>query len=92
MLSIGGDSSLIKFSSDKAAKDFAGVLWNLFGPPGNVDPELRPFGMVEVDGFDIGTSSFSLSLSSSLRFPFPQSKILCRRGEGRSADVWWGGK
>jgi hypothetical protein len=92
LLSIGGDSSLIKFSSDNAAKDFAGMLWNLFGPPGNVDPELRPFGMVEVDGFDIGTSSFSLSLSSSLRFPFPQSKILCRRGEGRSADAWWGGK
>jgi len=71
MLSIGGNSSLIKFSSDEAAKNFAGVLWNLFGPSGNVDPELRPFGMVEVDGFDIGTSSLSLSPSSSLPFPLP---------------------
>jgi hypothetical protein len=90
MLSIGGDSSLIKFSSDEAAKGFAGVLWNLFGPSGNVDPELRPFGMVEVDGFDIGTCSLSLSPSSSLRFPFffppfplppIQNLVYERRGE-----------
>jgi hypothetical protein len=54
MLSIGGVTSNIKFGSEKAAKTFARVLWDLFGPPGNVDVELRPFGDVEVDGFDIG--------------------------------------
>jgi hypothetical protein len=61
MLSIGGDSSSIQFANDQAAETFATVLWNLFGPPGNVDSELRPFGAVEVDGFDIGSSPLSLS-------------------------------
>ena len=53
-LSIGGSTSNIKFTSEKQAKNFGTVLLNLFGPPGNVDVELRPFGMMEVDGFDIG--------------------------------------
>jgi hypothetical protein len=62
MLSIGGATSNIKFGSEKAAKTFAGMLWDLFGPPGNVDAGLRPFGDVEVDGFDIGLSSLFLRM------------------------------
>jgi hypothetical protein len=55
LLSIGGgEGSNIKFASEKAAKSFAGMLWGLFGPTGGVDEGLRPFGGVEVDGFDIG--------------------------------------
>lgn len=67
MLSIGGSTSNIKFGSVGAATKFAGVLWNLFGPAGNVNPELRPFGDVEVDGFDIGSCSFALSSLFHLR-------------------------
>lgn len=53
LLSIGGSASQISFTGDDQARNFADVLWNLFGPPGNVDIGLRPFGNVEVDGFDI---------------------------------------
>jgi hypothetical protein len=64
LLSIGGgEGSNIKFASEKAAKSFAGMLWGLFGPTGGVDEGLRPFGGVEVDGFDIG-------LFCSFPFPF----------------------
>src|SRR5258705_385699 len=27
------------------------VLWHLFGPPGNIDVDLRPFGNISIDGF-----------------------------------------
>jgi hypothetical protein len=57
-LSIGGAASQISFSSESEASTFGDVLWNLFGPPGNVDSEftdLRPFGTVEIDGFDVGS-------------------------------------
>jgi len=69
LLSIGGASSNIKFTSASQAKKFAGVLWDLFGPPGSIDPQLRPFGQVEVDGFDIG-----LSLH-----PFPKTPSLTKK-------------
>jgi hypothetical protein len=61
-LSIGGAASQISFSSDTEASTFGDVLWNLFGPPGppgNVYSELRPFGTVEIDGFDVGSYPFS---------------------------------
>ena len=54
LLSIGGATSQISFSSAAQASDFGDVLWNLFGPPGKVDIQLRPFGTVSIDGFDIG--------------------------------------
>lgn len=67
LLSIGGEGSNIKFASEKAAKSFAGMLWGLFGPPGgSVEEGLRPFGGVEVDGFDIG-----LFGPPPLPFPLP---------------------
>jgi hypothetical protein len=75
LLSIGGgERSNIKFASEKAAKTFAGVLWGLFGPIGGVDEGLRPFGGVEVDGFDIGLFglfSFSSPLFLFLLYEMP---------------------
>ncbi|KAK0108988.1 hypothetical protein ONS96_002825 [Cadophora gregata f. sp. sojae] len=56
-LSVGGATSQISFTGEDQARNFGDVLWNLFGPPGNVDSGLRPFGEVEVDGFDIGECS-----------------------------------
>ncbi|KAL3422518.1 Endochitinase A1 [Phlyctema vagabunda] len=53
LLSIGGATSQIAFTSADEASNFATILWNLFGPVGNVDAELRPLGTVAVDGFDI---------------------------------------
>jgi hypothetical protein len=54
LLSIGGGGQSIIFNLESDASAFGGVLWDLFGPPGNVDINLRPFGDVSVDGFDIG--------------------------------------
>jgi hypothetical protein len=63
-LSVGGAASQISFPSMSQASNFGDVLWSLFGPPGNVDNELRPFGNVEIDGFDVGSlSRFLFSLS-----------------------------
>jgi len=54
LLSIGGEDSDIQFEQASDASSFATILWQLFGPPGNIDMNLRPFGDVIVDGFDIG--------------------------------------
>ena len=54
LLSIGGGGQSIIFNAASDASAFGGILWDLFGPPGNVDINLRPFGDVSVDGFDIG--------------------------------------
>jgi hypothetical protein len=54
LLSIGGATSQFDFVSAEQARTFGDVLWDLFGPPGSVDVELRPFGTVEIDGFDVG--------------------------------------
>lgn len=59
LLSVGGSTSQISFGGTNEAEAFANVLWGVFGPSGNVDAGLRPFGVVEVDGFDIGSSPFS---------------------------------
>jgi hypothetical protein len=53
-LSIGGATSQISFASASLASTFATTMWNLFGPPGNVDVGLRPFGTAQIDGFDVG--------------------------------------
>lgn len=58
LLSVGGAISQISFTGEDQARNFGDVLWNLFGPAGNVDVGLRPFGDVVVDGFDIGESWF----------------------------------
>ena len=53
-LSIGGSASQISLPTETSASTFATMMWNLFGPPGNVDVGLRPFGTVQLDGFDVG--------------------------------------
>jgi hypothetical protein len=57
LLSIGGSTSSLSFLSASDASDFANILWQLFGPPGSLDIQLRPFGNVSIDGFDVGKSS-----------------------------------
>jgi hypothetical protein len=54
LLSVGGGGQSITFNTAADASAFGSILWDLFGPPGNVDINLRPFGDVSIDGFDIG--------------------------------------
>jgi hypothetical protein len=51
---MGGSTGQISFTSDEEGSAFADVLWQLFGPPGQVDVMMRPFGSVQIDGFDVG--------------------------------------
>jgi hypothetical protein len=60
LLSIGGATGQISFPTATSASTFATTVWNLFGPPGNVDIGLRPFGTVELDGFDVGKHYYLL--------------------------------
>ena len=55
-LSLGGWLAETTFNSDADAAALAGTLWNLFGAGTDLDPGLRPFGNVKIDGFDLGTS------------------------------------
>ncbi|TVY35680.1 Endochitinase, partial [Lachnellula subtilissima] len=52
LLSMGGSTGGFSFAGDGQAVAFADTLWGLFGPVGSMDVMLRPFGGVEVDGFD----------------------------------------
>jgi hypothetical protein len=54
LLSIGGAASALSFSDASEATDFGNILWQLFGPPGQIDFDLRPFGNASIDGFDVG--------------------------------------
>ena len=63
LLSIGGSGGSIIFNIASDASVFRSILWGLFGPPGNVDINLRPFGDTSIDGFDIGKD-----LATSPRF------------------------
>lgn len=56
LLSLGGAVADAKFDHEHQAAEFASTLWNLFGSGTGEDPGLRPFGQVQVDGFDIGES------------------------------------
>jgi len=55
-VSLGGWLAETTFNSEGAAVRLAAMLWNLFGAGTEIDPGLRPFGTVKMDGFDIGTS------------------------------------
>ena len=72
LLSIGGGGQSIIFNAASGASAFGGILWDLFGPPDNVDINLRPFGDVSVDGFDIGKE---LAASLSLTLSIPRSRM-----------------
>jgi len=50
---MGGEGSALALAGDEEARRVAGVLWELFGPVGEVEGRLRPFGGVVVDGFDL---------------------------------------
>ena len=54
LLSLGGSLAVSAFSSDSKAAGFANQLWDLFGAGTGLDPGLRPFGDVKLDGFDVG--------------------------------------
>ncbi|RDL39109.1 uncharacterized protein BP5553_03449 [Venustampulla echinocandica] len=78
LLSIGGATSGVIFASDAEAMAFADVLWQLFGPPGSIDIQLRPFGEVVIDGFDFDNENNNHQsypvVASRLRTHFATSK------------------
>lgn len=58
LLSLGGSNAVSAFADESKATGFANQLWDLFGAGTGVDPGLRPFGDVKIDGFDVGKSSY----------------------------------
>ena len=76
-LSLGGASGTTNFTSDAQATTFASTVWNLFGG-GNKTSDLRPFGSVTVDGFDIDNEDHSTdhynTFVSALRSTFSGDK------------------
>lgn len=63
LLSLGGAIGSSAFSGTSQADTFATLLWNLFGGGTGVSSEMRPFGEVKIDGFDLGTFTPSKSTS-----------------------------
>lgn len=76
-LSLGGATGTTNFTSDAQATTFASTLWNLFGG-GNTTSNLRPFGSVRIDGFDVDNEDHSTDhynvFISALRKTFDQDK------------------
>ena len=58
LLSLGGANGVTNFTSDAQATSFAKNLWNLFGG-GMTDSDMRPFGEVKLDGFDVDNEDHS---------------------------------
>ncbi len=52
LLSLGGANGTTELTSNAQATAFAWTIWNLFGG-GEKMSDLRPFGAIKVDGFDI---------------------------------------
>lgn len=77
LLSLGGASGVTNFTSDAQARKFATNLWNLFGG-GMTDSDMRPFGKVVIDGFDIDNEDHSTkyynTFISALRNTFTGDK------------------
>lgn len=59
-ISIGGQNGNNTFASSSDATNAANVAWDIFGG-GSADSDLRPFGDVVVDGFDLDNESGSWS-------------------------------
>lgn len=55
LLSLGGAISTSSIPSSTQATQLATTLWNLFGGGHSGNQDIRPFGNVSIDGFDIGT-------------------------------------
>lgn len=64
LLSLGGSIAESAFPDASKATSFANQLWDLFGAGTGVDPGLRPFGNVRLDGFDVGRSHVLYSYST----------------------------
>ena len=77
LLSLGGASGISNFTSDAQASTFATNLWNLFGG-GMTDSDMRPFGKVKIDGFDVDNEDHSTkyynTFVSALRSTFVGDK------------------
>ena len=77
LLSLGGATGVTNFTNDAQATTFATTLWNLFGG-GMTDSDLRPFGAVTVDGFDVDNEDHSIdhynTFVSALRSTFSGDK------------------
>lgn len=58
LVSLGGSTSNLSFSSVDDAKQAASILWNVFGE-GTDSMALKPFGHVAIDGFDFGKTLHS---------------------------------
>ncbi len=54
MLSIGGGAGDVTFNNSVEAIRFANQVWQLFGGDTETLRDLRPFGDVVLDGFDLG--------------------------------------
>ena len=61
LLSLGGSIANSTFTDDNQSEVFAGLLWDMFGNSTHIDPAMRPFGQVVVDGFDIGEHHVHIS-------------------------------
>lgn len=60
LLRLGGQSGTLSLAGPEEAEGFADTLWELFGPPEHLDPALRPFENVSVNGFDFGASVYGV--------------------------------
>ena len=58
LLSLGGATGVTNFTSVAQATGFAKNLWNLFGG-GMTNSDMRPFGSVKIDGFDVDNEDHS---------------------------------
>jgi chitinase len=55
MVSIGGATHGVSFTSDQDATNFGNSIWKIFGPKdSSISSDLRPFGEAVIDGFDLG--------------------------------------
>lgn len=54
LMSLGGADADVTLQSDDQGEQIADTLWNLF-LGGTDDADLRPFGDLKLDGFDLGT-------------------------------------
>ncbi|KAL6806427.1 glycoside hydrolase family 18 protein [Trichoderma sp. SZMC 28013] len=73
ILSLGGADADVTLQSDSDGEKIADTLWNLFGG-GTENAELRPFGDVKLDGFDLdnesGDSTGYLAMTQRFRSNF----------------------
>ena len=77
LLSLGGAAGVTNFTNDAQASKVATNLWNLFGG-GMTDSDMRPFGKVKIDGFDVDNEDHSTkyynTFVSALRKTFAGDK------------------